>query len=938
MDPHRWRRVEELYHSALERDPEQRSLFLADACKGDEDLRRVLDDLLSQSGSTITLIGKPAWEVVDGATESATEIPVGTRLGPYQILGLLGQGGMGKVYRALDTRLDRPVAVKISAEEFSGRFEREARAISALNHPHICTLYDVGPDYLVMELVEGETLAQRIERGGPLPLEEALEIGLQIVHALEAAHNKGIVHRDLKPANVKTTADDHVKVLDFGLAKWNRQEPLAGHLPLQAGASGSIAGQVVGTPAYMSPEQARGEGVDSRTDVWAFGCVRYELLAGKRAFDAKGIPNVLKVIIDGEPDWRAFPARTPKPIRDLVRRCLEKDAQRRPQNMQVIRDCIEEQARRRAASRWRLRISVAAALAALLSAGLLVWVFRSRATLDSGELLSAIPLTSYPGDQNEPTFSPDGNQVAFSWDGEKQDNFDIYVKRIGTELPLRLTHDPAAETSPAWSPDGKWIAFLRASVPGRNQVVLIPPTGGPDRVVAETTEFRSALRKKLDWTPDGKSLAVFDRPPREAAGIWLLSLKTGARIRLTTMPVGAVWESGFQFAPDGRSLAFIRNVAANSGDLYLQHLGRNLDPVGQPHQLTHENQEYLGPVWTADGRSLIFSSGAAGNEELWRMPASDGARPVKMTAQNEVIGVALSERSHRLVFAKSRRELDIYRVDLDSSGDAARGATPLIVSSRYDRGPRYSPDGKKIAFVSLRSGIWQLWVSDSDGKNTVQMTLFERGEVNLPEWSPDGKQIGFVGTAEGPGYAYVMNAAGGTPRRVDALGTDPGRWVWSRDGRWIVFTSSRSGAPQIWRTPAEGGTAEQLTQQVDGTEGQLALSSDGKLIYYPRPGGLWSVPLDGGEERQVFKVERDFEITSAALEPTTAGVYFVGGGTTRKPGTLRFYRFSDKSIHNVAGVESPSGYGLSMSPDGKQLLYSKFTGIGTDLMLVENFK
>src|SRR5260221_3861409 len=442
---------------------------------------------------------------------------------------------MGRVYCALDTRLDRAVAIKVSNEQFSVRFEREARAISALNHPHICTLYDVGPNYLVMELVEGETLAQRIERGRPLLLEDVLEIGLQIAQALEAAHNKGIIHRDLKPANVKITPDGRVKVLDFGLAKSNRQEPIGDSLPSDASANGSIAGQVLGTPAYMSPEQARGEDVDSRADIWAFGCVLYELLTGLRAFRAE---DNSKATLEQGPDWRALPTRTPKRIRDLLRTCLEKDTQRRPRNMKQVRTRIEEEARSRASKRWRVRISMTAIVAVLLGAGLLAWIFRNQPSFSGDPLLRPIPLTSYPGNQSEPTFSPDGNQVAFSWDGEKQDNFDIYVKRIGPGPPMRLTHDPAAEISPAWSPDGNWIALLRASGPGENAVVLIPLPGGPERVVAEVAAAPALTRKNLEWSPDGKSLAVFDRPPGQPAGIWLMSIETGVRRRLTTVPMG----------------------------------------------------------------------------------------------------------------------------------------------------------------------------------------------------------------------------------------------------------------------------------------------------------------------------------------------------------------------------------------------------------------
>ena len=283
-----------------------------------------MESLLSQSGSTNGLVGKPVWEVVADLAEAGGALAPGTRLGPYEILGLLGQGGMGHVYRALDTRLDRAVAIKISAEQFSERFDREARAISALNHPHICTLYDVGANYLVMELVEGETLAQRIGRAGPLPLPEALDIGRQIAEALEAAHHKGIVHRDLKPANVKITPECRVKVLDFGLAGIGQAYRNVAQLKATAGLE-SVDGQVLGTPAYMSPEQARGETLDARTDVWAFGCVLYELLTGKRVFRGETLSGAIAAIVEREPDWSALPSGTPPQVRELLRGCL-KDA------------------------------------------------------------------------------------------------------------------------------------------------------------------------------------------------------------------------------------------------------------------------------------------------------------------------------------------------------------------------------------------------------------------------------------------------------------------------------------------------------------------------------------------------------------------------------------------------------------------------------------
>jgi serine/threonine protein kinase len=386
---------------------------------------------------------------------------------------------MGTVYRALDTRLGRAVAIKVSAQQFSARFEREARAISALNHPNICTLYDVGPNSLIMELVEGETLAQRLVRAGPLTLQEMLGISLQIAEALEAAHRKGIVHRDLKPANVKITPEGRVKVLDFGLAKTICDERVEenGAKSTAAPAFASVTGQVLGTPAYMSPEQARSKDVDTRTDIWAFGCLLYELLAGKRAFRGETSADTIAAILEREPDWQALPPAIPPKIRDLLRQCLDKNAARRLQDIYCARTIIENAAkpRTRAPTWWQ-----GAAITALVVAAILAARFPRGRGPQPEQMIHAVPFTTYPGTQDWPSFSPDGSQVAFAWDGEKQDNFDIYVKRIGPGPPLRLTHDPAAETAPAWSPDGTSIAFLRASRPGKSAVVLLPPQGAPN--------------------------------------------------------------------------------------------------------------------------------------------------------------------------------------------------------------------------------------------------------------------------------------------------------------------------------------------------------------------------------------------------------------------------------------------------------------------------
>jgi eukaryotic-like serine/threonine-protein kinase len=331
MDCERWERIQQVYQSALERRPDERGAYLDQACRGDEDLHREISALLLQSDCTADLIGNRIWGAVIDAAESGC-LHAGARLGCYEITGPLGEGGMGRVYRALDTRLGRAVAIKVSAEQFGARFAREAQVISALNHPNVCTLYDVGSSFLVMELLEGETLAERIDRRGALPLPHAFDIAVQVASALEAAHRSGIVHRDLKPANVMITNEGRVKVLDFGLATALGRQQAQTQVPLSSvpwGNCASATGHLLGTPAYMSPEQTRGEQVGTGADIWAYGCLLYELLAGKRAFCGDSTPDTLASILTQEPDWRALPLTTPQYLRKVMRGCLQKDPVRR---------------------------------------------------------------------------------------------------------------------------------------------------------------------------------------------------------------------------------------------------------------------------------------------------------------------------------------------------------------------------------------------------------------------------------------------------------------------------------------------------------------------------------------------------------------------------------------------------------------------------------
>jgi serine/threonine protein kinase len=924
-----WWRVEQLYHSALERPPSDRKAFLADACERDVNLRERVEFLLAQSGTTSDLIDRQAWQAATELRYGQPILEPGIRFGPYEIVALLGHGGMGSVYRAIDTRLDRAVAIKFSAEQFSERFEREARAISALNHPNICTLHDVGANFLVMELVDGETLAKRVERTGPLPVKEALDISLQVADALDVAHSKGVVHCDLKPSNIIVTPEGRAKVLDFGLARAIREDEAEGNdRPGTAhAAQRSVADQILGTPAYMSPEQARGDCIDARTDLWSFGCLLYELLSGKRAFRGETNSEIITAISERDPDWQALPRGMPRSVRGLLQKCLEKDRACRPHDIRVARIPIENAAR--PSPRLPALALAAASIALLLVVVLAAWILHGRDTKPD-QTFHPIPLTTYLGSQDWPSFSPDGNQVAFSWDGEEQGNSDIYVKSIGPDSPLRLTRSLVNNTNPAWSPDGRWIAFLRGTRPGRSTMVLVPPTGGSERVVAEVASPGPSVQS-LTWSPDSKWMVVFDQPAGQAGGLWLLSIDGRQPRRLTSVAGGsAPLDRAPAFASDGSSLAFVRRVANNSEDLYLLPLGADLWPAAEPQQITRAKQAVSGLAWAEDRRGLIYSTGPPGNENLWRTSIFGVPYARRLTEQADILNLAISPRSHRLVFAQSRREMDIYRADLSGEDSEVR-SIPLIASSRLDRYPQYSPDGRRIAFVSLRSGDWQLWTCDSDGTNTIQITSFDRGEVAFPAWSPDGQKIGFISTAEGSSQAYVVNAAGGKPQKRADLGSDASGWIWSRDGRWIVFFCSGSGeGSQLCRVPAEGGHAEQLTH-LGATGWTVGESLETALLYFIRPGGIWTVSIDGSNERQLFR----FDVDPGWIDVGRSGIYFVSKSTHTKDGDLMFYRFPNGPLAKVAGIQTR--YGFSLSPDRRYVTYTKMTSTGSDLMLIDKF-
>jgi eukaryotic-like serine/threonine-protein kinase len=875
---------------------------------------------------------------------------IGKTISHYRIVEKLGEGGMGVVYKARDAHLDRFVALKVlpaekvADPERKRRFVQEAKAASALNHPNIITIHDIanenGIDFIVMEYVQGKTLDALVPRKG-LRLNETVKLAIQMADALAKAHSVGIIHRDLKPTNVMVTDDGHVKVLDFGLAKLTEVSESGNEATLTLQHE-TEEGTIVGTVSYMSPEQAEGKKVDARSDIFSFGSVLYEMATGQQAFHGDSKMSTLAAILNKDPKrLTELSEGIPADLEKIVTRCLRKAPERRLQTMADLKVALEDLkeesdsgklATKAVPHRVLRRVWLAGLILLLLAVPLVVWLVRSTNRTPLETPMVAVPLTSYPGEERQPTFSPDGNQVAFSWNGEKQDNFDIYVKLInGSGRPLRLTMSPAEDFGPAWSPDGRWIAFLRKLSERRAAIVLIPPIGGLERKLAETAfDEDSLLSPFLSWAPDGNWLVVSDQDSlTQVFGLFLLSIETGEKRRLTSPAVGPnLGDSSPALSPDGRTLAFSRSVAYATRDFYMLALSNDLKPMGEPKRVTFDNREGSSPVWTADGREIIFCSGLPGGSGLSRMAVSGADKPQRLGSFGENGSQpAISRQGGRLAYAQGLEDTNIWRIDM--SGVRGRNPPPVafISSTRYDAAAHYSPDGKKIAFGSDRSGNFEIWMCDNDGSNAVQLTSLRAVSFD-PMWSPDSERVVFNSNAEGQFEIYVVNINGGRPQRLTFDPANDENPSWSRDGRWIYFDSNRKGG-DIWKVPAQGGEAVLVNPN-----GVYPVESpDGKFVYFFKD-YLWKAPAGGGEASQVF----DFPILDSHLAITDEGIYFVPKPQAAARSSIQFFNFATRKVKEIATIDKPVAYGLSVSPDRHWIIYSQLDQRGSDLMLVENFR
>ena len=884
---------------------------------------------------------------------------IGKTLAHYQITEKLGEGGMGVVFKARDRHLDRFVAVKIlPAEKVADadrkrRFVQEAKAASALNHPNIITIHDVGrdgdTDFIVMEYVKAKTLDALIPHRG-MRLNEALKLAIQIADALSKAHSAGIVHRDLKPTNVMVTEDDVVKVLDFGLAKL-MEGANAREMQATGTAPETHEGVILGTVSYMSPEQAEGKPVDPRSDIFSFGSVLYEMVTGRKAFQGDTKVSILSAILREEPQKASeVVAGLPREMEKIINRCLRKDPNRRFQHMGDVKVELEELKEESDSGRLVAppapqtvqgrRLFWAVGLLILLALGIsVIWLVRPNSKQPQSEL-TPVPLTSYPGIEDQATFSPDGSQVAFVWNGEKQDNDDIYVKVVAKEGYIQLTTDPARDYDPAWSPDGSSIAFSRDLPGGRTAVYLIPPIGGAEHKIAETSTVPDIIEnsplRSLGWSPVGNSLAIVDRnSPREPFEIFLLSVETGERRPVTFPPPDAYGDVSPAFSPNGRALAFERRASGDVADLLVQQLSPALTPQGEPRPILRQSLVPYNPTWTLDGRGIISAFGIGDfSSGLWRIASDGSGNRQRLDFAGEFTECpSLSRQRNRLAYTRRIWDPNIWRVELDGRGQAGP-PVKLIASTRMEGNPQYSRDGRRIVFLSDRSGSGEIWVCNSDGTHCGQVTSMGGPATGTPRWSPDGEHIAFDSSPNGNWDVFVVAASGGKPRQLTNRPVSEAIPSWSHDGKWIYFFSMQASAPQVWKVPSEGGKAIQVTHK----GGVVAFESpDGRFVYYTKSEegaeGIWRMPVGGGEETQI--VDRVVALRNFAI--TDPGIYFL---TRSDAGfDISLFRFATASTEIVTKVQRPNVGSLTVSPDGRSILWAaQYDQLGGDLMLVENFR
>jgi Tol biopolymer transport system component len=857
---------------------------------------------------------------------------------------------MGDVYYAEDTTLHRPVAIKRLARRFGSdpearrRILREAQRASSLTSERIASIHDVleerGEVFVVMEYVKGETLRQRLQR--PMTLVQFFQIATQCAEGLTAAHEHDIVHCDIKPENIMLTSEGQVKILDFGLAK---------HRPCSdQGSTLGLSSILAGTPAYMAPEVLLAQAPDSCTDLFSLGIVLYEMLTLKHPF-LKGsfVATSERILHETPTAIRVFNSSVPEALEAIIMKAMAKaPAQRYATARELLEDLrrvwdgelpakvtpLLSQRKERKVRRWLVAAVGAGILAATCASA--VWFvylkFRPPAEL---ETLKAVPFTSYAGAEGCPAFSPDGSQIVFRWNGDPESGsqgYDLYVKVIGSENLLRLTHHPSEAICPAWSPDGTQIAFHRLSGADTG-VYVVPALGGPERKLL-STQIAHERSVHISWSPDGKWIAYVESLPDER--LFLLSVET-LESRQIPHAAECLYEAMPAFSHNGEQLAYFCLQDAQNA---LRGLHTVLTVGGIPKLVTTFISWFGSQgaaAWTADDKKLVFSNTHFGeNDELYEITLADGSLR-KLPTAGGAFGPVISAKGDKLAYVRwiSGGRYQIWRKDLLNPRVPG---VKLISSSYQQRDQQYSPDGKHIAFESTRGGIREVWMCDADGTHLVQISNFKDPRTGTPHWSPDSQKIVFDTRRSDIAELYIADISERMPRKVITNIIDASLPSWSHDGKWIYFVSREAKGSGVYRCPANGGDAALLAAlpPSDLNISHLEEAFDGETLYFS-----WGT--SGKYELDMVSTKRPGTRTAVKGMPAVSwntwtivpgGIYFV---LADAPKSLRYFDFNSKEIRPILDDERDL-LSLSISPDGRWILYAQPDEDNDDIMLVDPFR
>ena len=885
MKRDRWQEISQLYCTALDLPESERTAFL-DKC-GDEDLQREVRALLADEPRLKDFLEDPALEVASRLKTKEKPSLVGMRLGSYHIVSELGAGGMGDVYLAKDQTLEREVAIKFLPEEFArdpdrvARFQREAKVLASLNHPNIASIHGLeksgGTNFLVLEFVEGEALAEQLKRG-PLPVEEALKLALQITEALEAAHEKGVIHRDIKPANIKVTPEGKVKVLDFGLAKALAREEEEQNLSNSPtlGASVSHPGVILGTAAYMSPEQARGKPVDKRADIWGFGCVLFEMLTGCAAFSGKDVTEILSAVIRAEPDWNCLPPDMHGRVREVLERCLTKERKDRYHDISDVRIDLQKvltdpggvfmqpATRAEVRSTWRriLPWVAAAGLLGAIAAGIAVWKLKPAPPVEPRQvtrLFHELPQDQHFGRIAEVAIavSPDGRRLVY------RTNTGLYSRSMD-ELEAKLI--PGSEANavcPFFSPDGKWVGYwsevdnrLKKIVLGGGAPVTLadvsllgsPSWGEDNKIVFGTTRgdimrvsadggiperiIRAAENEDLlspQVLPDGKSV-LFTRTMPLPFRVMVQSLESGERKDLFR-------GDSARYLPTGHIVYTLEN------NLYAIpfNLGK-LEAAGGPFLLVQGVSRDLGPQYAvSDSGTLVYVPGTAVGGTAARRTLvwvdRNGREDPLAAAPNAYTSPRISPDGTRVALnigSLDRGDIWIW--------DIARETMNRLTFETGDT-PIWTPDGRRIAYESIREGLFSIYWKAADGVGEdEQLCTVQRRRLFPCAWSNDAKTLVTLETGDYTNWGIgMMSMESGRARK--ALLQNGAQPSISPNGRWMAYTSNESGQNQIYMRPFPEVLSGSRWQVSTNGGNSPRWSRDGQELFYRNRDEVVAVPV-----------------------------------------------------------------------------------------------